>query len=57
MVELLTIEEVANILKMNKEVIRRKIRNKQIKAIKFDRTWRVDTKDLEEYINNKRKEV
>lgn len=40
--EILTIEEFAQIMKVSKITIYRMIKNKQIPAIKFGKSWRIN---------------
>lgn len=51
---LFTPEEVADKLKMNLLTIYKYIRSKRLGAVKFGRTYRIDEKDLEEFINSHR---
>ena len=52
MEELLTVTQVAEYLKQNAFVIRRKLRNGEIKGFKISgRDWRIKRVDLEEYLN------
>ncbi len=48
---LLTIHEVADLLKVKEATVRSWINDKDLRAIKFGREWRVARKDLEEYLN------
>ena len=50
---LLTVQQVAEMLQMNEEVIRRYLRDGRIKGFKVGRDWRVKEKDLEKFINEK----
>ncbi len=45
-----TTEEVADILKYDIETIRRYIQNNQLKAYKIGKSWRVEEKDLKQFI-------
>ena len=47
---LITTREVADRLKLNIEVVRRKLRNGDIKATKVGRLWRVSDEELQKYI-------
>lgn len=48
---LLTLHEVAELLKVKEATVRTWINNGEIRAIKFGREWRVAYKDLEAYVN------
>lgn len=48
---LLTIHEVAALLKMRESTVRAWINDGQLRAIKFGRDWRVAHRDLEAYLN------
>ena len=47
---LITTREIASRLKLNVEVVRRKLRNGDIKATKVGRLWRVSDEELQKYI-------
>ena len=47
---LLTVEEVAEMVKIKPEIIRRWLRDGTLTGIKLGRVWRVDERDLEEFI-------
>lgn len=49
---LLTIHEVAALLKMRESTVRAWINDGQLRAIKFGRDWRVAQRDLEAYLNS-----
>lgn len=48
---LLTVHEVAQMLKLRESTIRNLIAAKKLRAIKFGREWRVSVKDLENFLN------
>jgi excisionase family DNA binding protein len=48
---LLTIHEVADLLKVKEATIRAWIQANDLRAIKFGREWRVAKKDLEAFLN------
>lgn len=48
---LLTVHEVAEKLKVKDATVRTWVRDKQLRAIKFGREWRVLTKDLEDFLS------
>lgn len=54
MEKLLTVNETAKILRLNPETVARYIREGKIPAIKFGRVWRVEEKDLEEFIKKRK---
>ncbi|MGE5415887.1 MAG: helix-turn-helix domain-containing protein [Acidobacteriota bacterium] len=45
--ELLTVEETAQYLKMNPEVIRRWLREKRLPGIKIGKEWRIAKEDID----------
>jgi len=47
---LLTLHEVAELLKVKEPTVRSWIAQRQIRAIKFGREWRVAHKDLEAFL-------
>jgi len=49
-VKLLTIEETANLLRLNKFTAYRYAKNGTIPAVRIGRTWRVDEEVLKEWI-------
>ncbi|MFW6027034.1 MAG: helix-turn-helix domain-containing protein [Candidatus Woesearchaeota archaeon] len=51
--KLLTVEQVAGMLQMNEEVIRRYLRDNKIKGFKVGRSWRVKEKDLNKFIEER----
>ena len=48
---LLTIHEVAALLKMRESTVRTWVNDGQLRAIKFGRDWRIAQRDLEAYLN------
>jgi len=48
---LLTIHEVADLLKVKESTVRQWVRAGELRAIKFGKEWRVSQKDLEAYLN------
>lgn len=48
---LLTVHETAEQLKVKESTIRAWIRQKQLRAVKFGREWRVAVVDLERFLN------
>lgn len=48
---LLTVHEVAEMMKLKESTIRNLIVAKRLRAIKFGREWRVAVKDLEAFLN------
>jgi excisionase family DNA binding protein len=48
---LLTVHEVAEMLKLKESTIRTLIVAKRLRAIKFGREWRVAVRDLENFLN------
>ncbi len=48
---LLTVHEVAEMLKLKESTIRNLIASKRLRAIKFGREWRVAVRDLEAFLN------
>ena len=52
--DLLTVEEVAELLKLSIPTIQRKIRAGELPAIKIGRFWRIPKKDFEKWLENKK---
>lgn len=50
---LMTIEEAAIYLNMSAQTLRRYIRNNEIAAIKFKRSYRISQEAINEFLNNK----
>ncbi|MAO90305.1 MAG: excisionase [Rhodospirillaceae bacterium] len=48
---LLTLHEVADLLKVKEATVRAWIHDADLRAIKFGREWRVSQKDLEAFLN------
>ncbi|HAE01071.1 MAG TPA: DNA-binding protein [Rhodospirillaceae bacterium] len=48
---LLTLHEVADLLKVKEATVRAWIHDSDLRAIKFGREWRVSQKDLEAFLN------
>ena len=48
---LMTIHEVADVLKVKESTVRAWVKDKRLRAIKFGREWRVAVKDLEHFLN------
>ncbi len=53
MEELLTIEEVARILRISVQTVRRMIDEGELRAIKIRGQWRIKREDLQNYIDRK----
>lgn len=51
--EWLSVEDIAHILKMDEETVRRWIRNRQLKAYKFGRNFRIRRSDLDKFIEDR----
>jgi excisionase family DNA binding protein len=50
---LLTVHETAQALKVKESTVRAWIRDKQLRAVKFGREWRVAHIDLETFLNQR----
>lgn len=50
---LMTVEEVAILLNISEQTLRKYIRNKEIKAVKFKRTYRITSDSVLEFINQR----
>ena len=48
---LLTVHEVAELLKVRESTVRTLINDKQLRAVKLGRDWRVAVKDLEAFLD------
>lgn len=48
--KLYSVKEVADILDMNPETIKRYIHREELKAYKVGREWRIKVSDLEEFV-------
>ena len=51
--ELLTVKEVMDILKLSQRTIYRYIESGELKAIKFGKEWRIRKTDLENFIDTR----
>jgi excisionase family DNA binding protein len=51
--EWLSVEEIAQTLKMDVETVRNWIRRKQLKAYKFGRDYRIRREDYETFVQNR----
>ena len=49
---MLTVHEVADLLKVKESTVRAWIHNAELRAVKFGRDWRVAYKDLEAFVND-----
>lgn len=49
---MLTVHEVANLLKVRESTVRAWIHDNSLRAVKFGREWRVAHKDLEAFLNS-----
>ncbi len=54
-IDVLTVDEVAKLLKLSKITIYRLIKTGEIPAYKIGASWRVNKEDLENYIESKKK--
>lgn len=54
---MLTIEEVAERLKLHPNTVRRYARWGKLPAVKFGRVWRVEEKDLEDFVRARKQEL
>lgn len=52
--EILTVQEVADYLKVKAATVRRWIREGQLQAYKFGNTWRVSGEQLQEFMDKNR---
>lgn len=50
---MLTIHEVADLLKVTEATVRRWIKNKELAAVEFNREYRVTRKHLEEFVTER----
>ena len=55
MPKLFTVEEIAQLLKLNPETIRRYIKKGILKAVKLERQYRIKEEDLSNFLKGKRK--
>lgn len=51
MEELLTVEELAEILKIKPEIVRRKVRSGHIKAYKIGKSWRFSREAVKNFLD------
>ena len=51
--DLLTIEQVAEVLNVSDQTVRKLVKNNEIKTVKFGRTYRVTRQALKEFIIEK----
>jgi len=56
-IDVLTVEEVAKLLKLSKITIYRLIKTGEIPAYKIGASWRINKEDLESYIETKKEMV
>ncbi len=49
---MLTVHEVADLLKVKESTVRSWIHDASLRAVKFGRDWRVAQKDLEAFVNS-----
>ncbi len=54
-IDVLTVDEVAKLLKLSKITIYRLIKTGEIPAYKVGASWRINKEDLEAYIESKKK--
>ncbi len=54
---MLTLKEVTERLKLHPNTLRRYIRQGKLRAVKFGRVWRVEEKDLENFIQAKKQRL
>jgi len=57
MSKLLTLKEVCERLRLHENTVREYINEGKIPAIKLDRVWRVEEKDLDLFLSNRKREV
>ncbi len=50
---MLTLHEVAELLKVKESTVRAWIHDESLRAVKFGRDWRVAQKDLEAFVNDR----
>ena len=51
--DLLTIEQVAEVLNVSDQTVRKLVKNNEIKTVKFGRTYRITRQALNEFIIEK----
>jgi len=54
MLEYLTVEEVAQKLRVSADTVLRLIKRKKLVAYKISGVWRIDPADLQKYLNSQR---
>jgi len=57
MSKLLTLKEVCERLRLHENTVREYINEGKIPAIKFDRVWRVEEKDLDVFLSTRKREA
>ena len=57
MSKLLTLKEVCERLRLHENTVREYIKEGKIPAIKFDRVWRVEEKDLDVFLSNRKRVI
>ena len=57
MSKLLTLKEVSERLRLHINTIREYVKEGKIPAIQFDRAWRVEERDLEEFVRSRKQRV
>ena len=57
MTKLLTLREVCERLRLHENTVREYINEGKIPAIKLDRVWRVEEKDLDLFLSNRKQRV
>lgn len=48
-----TVDEVAEMLRLDSSTIRRFLRKKELRGLKFGLAWRIEEKDLNEFIESR----
>jgi len=57
MSKLLTLKEVCERLRLHENTVREYINEGKIPAIKLDRVWRVEEKDLDVFLSNRKQRI
>jgi len=52
--ELLTVQEVSDILKVKLTTVRKWIRQGKIQGVKLGKSWRVEQEDLQQFIQSRK---
>jgi excisionase family DNA binding protein len=52
MIELLTVQEAADLLKTSRQQVRKMIRHGLIPAMKIGREWRIESSYLKDFLDN-----